>query len=335
MPSSDRVFDILQDKANIHEEFPYLFFDSDNYEGTSYPIDKDEFPNWAVHLSWSDLNLNKVQSLYVPPHAILEIYSVHATIATLAGPAMITKTSAYPLFWRNHDDSHCDQESNPICGTKVQWNSDHIRSFFLKRHKMWNQYLHDTSSKNQFITLKDKVIKTDMDAFFEKICPSNHYNCQCVDAFHQFKKDYPSVDKVYINNLENECDPHKHYVPKQSKIGQQKSEECIEMLGKMVKSGTWKTLDQKEGLEFIMCAGQKYANSTILGYTDKTQIFDDELDKKLERENMNTDNVPLLVVYILASLFTFLFLYVIFYFLDRPKCLNTPNIEPDTKSYTI
>ena len=308
MPNSDIVFDILQEKARQHEEFPFLFFESANYHGTRYPA-QNEFPNWQVYLDWTDLRLEKIDSMYVPPHAILEVFSVQSSLAVIPGPALITKNSAYPIFWRNPDDSECNTQFNPVCGTKVQWNLDHIKTFFVKRRKNWKQFLHDSASRKIPLTLKGKPIHIDMDAFFDKICPSPFYNCQCFDTYHNFKKDHPSVKNVYVNNLNTNCIPDKHYLPKKSKIGHQTQAECIEMINQM--SSSWKSLDYKgENQDFITCGNKKYYKST----ENRTHTVDDEMAKENLDKGKSSTELPMWVVYTIILLIALCFLKLCLHF---------------------
>jgi hypothetical protein len=236
---------------------------------------------------------NDIKSLYVPGHLRLALYSNNGNKCNINGPASISNLHALMLFW---DD-----------GTRVQISQ--IAHIVPKRTLSWNLYLHNILSKKQNLTVNEKIINFDFDAFFSEICSSSlasQYKCDCFNSYLEFSSLHSNTN-VYIDLLNPKCQPTKQYTHSQSLVATDvKNREilCVSMLNSMI---THKTLKPWEhgGPEYFICDSKYYSNMLI---EDKTKRFDDEQDKLIELEEMGFNNG---FIYFLFILLFFFFVYII------------------------
>ena len=308
MKCHDIILPILKEKVEF--EFPYMLFQENNCQGALFD---NQHPSWGVDI---EIQKKKIGSLYVPPHAILQVFDSKNNLAEIHGPSTLSHTQASLLFWKHGPDQ----------GKKINWNE--ISKIHVKRTKTWEKYLHDIAIRKKTVQYQGKTIEFDFDSFFRRICPSKKYKCQCHDAFQTFSQNHPRVPPL-INNLSNECDPDRHYVPSKMKIGTQSEKECQDMFHKMVKHNTLET--NENGPELFHCGGKVYSNASKRGIIDKNEIYDDIEDHELEQKEMPNKSIPSIVIYLLLGLFTFLFSIFVSFCIDRAFHVSLSSVKRNKK----
>jgi cbb3-type cytochrome oxidase subunit 3 len=298
----------LQQCAREGNEFPALFFERSHCQGSRV----------------TPLDLNRIGSMYVPPHASVVLTSTEGSHANFPGPSVVVSTDAYFTLWGNADGSAC-AENHPHCGRKISFDGGletQLKNISVRNHKPWDLYVHDVaSSTGGSLKYKHHNLTMNTDAFFNRVCASSSasvYNCQCVDGYNKMILEHPelSSEMSYVNNLEDSCDPVKHYYPSGAKIGTFSEEECVKMLFNMVSSGSVLPKD-RGGPEHFRCGNRSFENVfATSGETLETRAYDDEQDKQLERLEMPSYDLPPVCAYILAIILFFFLLFLYLYVLD-------------------
>jgi len=324
------IFPILSGLAKSHSEFPYLFFDGVDCTGSKFPPE-GEFPQWGVDLDLN--NLTKIASIYVPPHAIVDIKSVDGCDLVFKGPATIPRLDSYLQKWHNADGSPC-LPGHVLCGKKPNFSlkgeKKEIANVHVKRKKQWDEYLHDTASSKKDLHHNGKKIEVDWDSLFHRLCPSSKYHCECFDSFKKFAAEHPdATEKAFVNNLSNSCDPDQHYMHSKSMVGTQSETECVELFKETIRKKSFNTTDDQVHVVSIMCGGKLYSNADDNG--DENQLlFDPKGDAKSEEEEslVTSSKCSSVFIYVLIGLFVFLLLFTIVYFVeDEKKIKKTKNSE--------
>ena len=318
MTCQDIVLKILQSDIQHLSEFPFLLFQGIDCQYDMYPKPGD-FPEWDTTLS--QIPLDQIGSVYIPPHALLELRSRSGLVASIKGPATISNMEAYMIFWEATNYAECDDTSNPDCHKKVRFGlteSDPILNLCVSRRMTWDQYLHNLASRNQQLMIAEYPVTVDFDRFFDRICanPKPGYHCECFDAHQQLLTDFPGIsDQLYVNNLPNGCDPTKHYMPTQAKIGTQSKEECLTMLKSMIRTGKFKTLDDG-GDKMFSCGGTSFQNTNRSGLS-RNAMFDDIEEQLIESSEMSSNETYFILVYVLIGILLFTFIVLIFYSFEQ------------------
>jgi hypothetical protein len=277
----ESIFTILQ--SIVPNEFPIILYKETNYMGTPELI--FELENTIID--------NDIKSFYVPGHLRLTLYSHNSNKCNINGPASIPNLHALMLFWDN--------------GNRVEFSQ--VSQIVPKRILSWNLYLHNILSKKQDLTLNEKPIKFDSDAFFSTICSSSlasQYKCDCFNSYLELSSLYSNTN-VYIDLLNANCQPTKQYTHSQSLIAtdaKDREKLCISMLNSMITHNTLKPWEHG-GPEYFICDSKYYSNMLI---EDKTKRFDDEQDKLIELEEMGSNAA---FIYFLFILLFFFLVYII------------------------
>jgi hypothetical protein len=301
MSCEQRIVPLLKNQLNF--EFPYFLFDEANCQGNSFP-DIDSFPVWDIKMDIEELDLKNIDSLYIPGHCTMELFSHQGNNVKLRGPALIKKFSAYLLFWRSpfEQTNVLSEETleykNQLTNEKILFKD--IEYILFKRTKTWDSYIEELAIHDYPIQIGKEEIKIDVEQFLTQKCRNGRttINCHCINVFNDLKRLYPDFYKeMYINNIDNSCDPNKHYVPKDAKVGTHQEEECTSMFLNMIKKNL-KNIDQ------VQCSG-KY--------------FKVEKEKNSENNSENEDeenSFPyMLILYvILGTIAFFMIVYVLYYY---------------------
>lgn len=261
------VNSILQPLAPRNAQFPYLFFNNKNCLGTRYPAE-GEFGLWNQDLSRDQVGFDNILSLYVPPHAILEMWSTGDSdgYCAIQGPNIISNTGAYVTFWRHYDDSPCFP-TEVHCGKRVGSNNGWRFGIDFKRIRItwntsWVSLLHNLASNKQPLAFGGIQYNVDNDSLFNQICPHpyDRYSCNCHSAY-QFlvKNHFEAAESSYVNLLQNGCNPNTMYVPSKANVGAVTPQECSAQINAQLVTGTFPTIDNG-GSEFYICAGKTYVN---------------------------------------------------------------------------
>ena len=306
------VNEVLEKSAlNNNAQFPYLFFSGVNCTGLSYPTTEDRSPLWNQDLTASLIGFSTIASLYVPPHAKLEMWnSVNGDgYYAVQGPVIIPNTAAQLAVWSNYDGSPC-LESSKACGTRVGNNKGWILGVNIFRMRItwntsWTQFLHDSASNHQRVQMGDSTYSIDYDALFNEICPDplSRYSCNCHSAYQDLLIKHPAAaNQSFVNITPNGCNSNTMYVPSKANIGTGTTQECLQMINAQLKSGTFPTLSNG-GQTLYPCATKLFVNGTV----DNTQAL-----KTVSVESSSSSSSGLYVYYIIGAVTLMLLLFMLF-----------------------
>lgn len=328
--SLDVVNTVLQPLAPKNAQFPLLLYNNKNCTGKRYP-DEGEFGLWNQDLSLDLIGFDNILSLYVPPHAILEMWSVGDGDGYYAiqGPAIVSNTGALLAFWRHYDDSPCfptEQHCGKRVGTNNGWRFgvDFAR-IRVTWNSSWVRLLHTLASNKQPLSFGGTQYNVNNDNLFNSICPHpyDRYSCQCHSAFQLILKDhFDAAENTYVNLLQNGCNPDTMYVPSQANIGAVTKQECTAQINAQLATGSFPTLD-KGGPEYYICAGELYLNG----------IKDPESAEKNKEAQDNQSNTVILfvVIGVVVAICIFVFIYGIFYTNSRITTTTTHPTKPSIR----
>lgn len=298
------VNSILQPLAPNNSQFPYLFFNNKNCLGKRYPSE-GEFGLWNQDLSRELVGFDNIVSLYVPPHAILEMWSTGDGdgYCAIQGPNIISNTGAYVTFWRHYDDSPCFP-TEIHCGKRVGSNNGWRFGIDFARIRItwntsWVTMLHDLASNKQPLTFGGIQYNVDNDALFNQICPHpyDRFSCNCHSAYQLILKNhFDAAESSYVNLLQNGCNPNTMYVPSKANVGSVSSQECTAQINAQLNTGTFPTIDNG-GSTFYICAGKTYVN----GFKDPNSDPTNKNSLELEPDN-ESNTIPIIIGVVVSVL---------------------------------
>lgn len=311
---------VLAQEAVTNSQFPAFFFSGNDCQGERYPK-PGEFNLWNQDLPLSIIGFNKINSVYIPPQIVLEMWSTGDDgYVSFRGPQMIINTGAQVASWTHWDGSPCDGTIEPNCNKKVNWDLNvDVSRLRLTIQIPWNLMLHNFASNKQTLQMNGTVFEVDNDTLFNEICknPQNRYTCHCHLAYQEILALHTeAADSSYVNLLQNGCDPTTQYVPTGALVAQGTPEECSEMIQAQLITGTFPTLSTKRGQQNYICGNQVYTNAFNDGATDPLARIDDNEDDKLESQEM-VSTTPSYAWWVLGVLLLVAALLCFIYFLER------------------
>ncbi len=272
---------LLQNLAQENKQFPCLLFEKSGCQGAMYPP-VNGFNAWNQYLKQSDVGFSTIGSMYIPPHAVLQLWSTDGSgYYELHGQQVVIDTPSSLTFWRNWDDTPC---LSGQCGKKIDWQFSGIQRLFIKTNS-WQDYLYTLGSHKKTLQIGGTPLSFNMDQFFTDLCARDtlgQYACQCHNAWQEIITQHAaSAAHSYVNLLPNGCDPATHYVPSQANVAIGTDRECLEMIQAQIAAGTFPTLSNG-GTATYICNNQMYVNTFDSGGTNPTASFDDAEDASKE-----------------------------------------------------
>jgi hypothetical protein len=310
---------ILNELALDNAQFPLLMFSENNCQGQMYPP-VGEFNLWNQDLKENTIGFNQINSIYVPPQVVLEMWSKNQDgYYSVTGPQIISNTNAQIASWTHWDGTPCN-DGEPHCNKKVNWNFngelDRVR---IVIQIPWTVMLHNFASNKQSLQMNGTVFPVNNDVLFDEICknPQNRFTCYCHAAYQEILEFHAAAaDSSYVNLLQNGCDPTTQYVPSKALVAQGTAAECNAMIQAQLETGTFPTLSTKRGQANYICANQIYTNAFNDGITDPLARIDDNEDDVLENQEM-TSMTPSYAYWVVGILLLFGALLFFIYLLQR------------------
>jgi hypothetical protein len=303
---------ILTENAAINAQFPAFFFSGTNCQGLRYPAE-GSFNLWNQDLSPSTIGFSQINSIFVPPQIILELWSPgNNGYVSFPGPQVIPVTSAQLVLWSHWDGSPCDSSSELYCNKKIDWTvGSGIARIRFTIQVPWTTLLHNMASNKQVLQWNGTTYPTDNDTLFNELCrdPENRYSCHCQWAYEEILASHSAAaNSSYVNLLQNGCNPNTQYVPTNALVASGTVAECQTMIQAQLKTGTFPLLGTPNGQQNYICGNQIYINAYSDGISDPLTRIDDAEDDKLETQEMTLQETPAYAWWILAVLLIVAFL---------------------------
>lgn len=310
--SLETVNEVLTPLAPLNAQFPLLLYSRKNCTGQRYPAE-GEFGLWNQDLKEEMVGFNDIVSLYVPPHAVLELWNTSDGEGYYAvpGPALISDTGAYLAFWRHYDDSPCFPHELH-CGKRVGSNTGWRLGVDVARLRVtwsssWLRLLHNMAANQQGLTFGGTEYAVNNDTLFNELCPHpyNRYSCNCHSAYQQLMAQHPAAaSSSYVNLLQNGCNPLTMYVPSQARVGAATTQECTTQIHAQLKTGTFPSLDQG-GPQYYTCAGHTYVNAVAGMNTSRESSSSDQTKNA---ETLSEEGLPVYAWYVIGGMLILLML---------------------------
>lgn len=257
MSCSQVLVPLLKEAADLNARFPSFLFHQPHCAGTR--ADTTLLEIYEQKWSGSELGLDELGSLYLPPHLELQLTSNEGHTFSLLGPTTIQRTSALLSRWVD------PQDPSKLETDRVSWR------FGSKPHDIATILLHvvvpwDTLVQRMAAT-KQNFTSTPLNypAYFQDFCAQNPSaaQCNCVQVYQTVLDKYASIQQhMYLNLLPGGCDPQTMYVPPKATIGQGTDAECLDMIRAQLNHNLL-TSAAEGGPATIECNHQSYPNVTV------------------------------------------------------------------------
>lgn len=333
--SLEVVNSILKPLAPVNAQFPLLLFSQKDCLGKRYPPE-GEFNLWNQDLDLTTVGFDTIRSLYVPPHALLEMWSTGDGDGyySVQGPNIISSTGSMLAFWSHYDNSpcfstevHCGKRVGSADGWKLLVDISRMR---ITWNLSWVELLHNFASNGQTLAFGGTEYAVNNDTLFNEICPHpyDRYSCNCHSAYQLIQQNHPgAAGSSYVNLQQNGCNPNIMYVPSGGNIAAGTLQECTVQINAQLSTGTFPTIDNG-GSEFYICAGKTYLNgvkdpvprtmaeeaaSTISGFSSTSGV--------------PTTGFPTYAYYVIGAFLLTAVLMTIFYYYFRTRPIGHKTIH--------
>lgn len=237
------IFNEFQKNSDYNQEISPYFWNKVNCQGEQYPK-ADEFPLKNQFLRVDTIPFHTVNSLYIPHHMELRLWSLTNLYAVIKGPALLSDLSAHPLVWNNSDGTECDNTIQSQCGSIVDWEKNKkfsIARYEFKIKRSWKGFLHDRAISSSTLQFMDAPLITNFDALFQKNCTSdtknNDVDCNCWYEYHEFIHAFPElVNEVDVSLISTTCNKTNQYLPTNSKHMKGTIHDCKHIIQKRLEN---------------------------------------------------------------------------------------------------
>lgn len=290
----------LQQLAPLNAQFPLLLYNRKSCTGQRYP-EEGSFGLWNQDLNFDHVGFDTIVSLYVPPHALLEMWSTGDGDGyySVQGPTIISDTGSLLAFWHHYDNSpcfstevHCGKRVGGIHGWRLGVDFSRMR---ITWNTSWVSLLHNFASNQHPLTFGGINYPVNNDALFDELCPdpTNRFSCNCHSAYQQILDQHAAAaDGSYVNILQNGCNPATMYVPSAAQVGVGTSQECTVQIHAQLSTGTFPTIDNG-GPQFYICSGRVYVNAYSTDANLDREVFAAQRRPTACQRNQATDQAEL------------------------------------------
>ncbi len=314
---------ILQELSQENAEFPVLLFSHADCAGTQYPPE-GTFNFWGQDFG-HQVPFRDIRSLYVPNHAILEVFSKNGDgYWSVVGPQIVPDVSSTLAFWRPFEEHGC-LDPNGDCGKRVRLNlDDTVGRMRIVRPQIWNKVLADYGARGQQLMLNGTAYQIDHDALYADLCEEGQdlVNCSCHNAYQTILTEHNQAQlKSAVNLIDPACDPSRHYVPSGARVASGSDRECREMMSAQIEAGTFPTLDNG-GSSVYFCGGLAYENTFQTGSTDPLSRWDDEEETVREARLMGSmagTSAQNVAYYVIGALFALALLMLAYHYMFQAR----------------
>lgn len=318
----------LEPLAPLNAQFPLLLYSHKNCTGQRYPPE-GEFGLWNQDLNFDHVGFDNIVSLYVPPHALLEMWSAGDADGyySVQGPALISDTGAYLAFWHHYDNSpcfatekHCGKRVGSPQGWRLGVDFGRMR---ITWNTSWVTLLHNFASNKQTLAFGTTTYNVNNDALFDELCPHpyDRYSCNCHSAYQDIlQQHFDAANSSYVNILQNGCNPNTMYVPSQAQVGNVTLQDCTTQINAQLNTGTFPAVDQG-GPEFYICSGRVYVNTHTTGSTQAQARS--EAGFSSSSSTSEVQGLPTYAWYVMGALLLVGVLLGLFYVLYVNRTLTT------------